>query len=118
MSLREELVSEISAALDTDLADAVKPFTGKRIEQDGVYNPVTEQMEEREIIYTGRGIFSRYKDNVVDGINIKANDQRLFVLQDEVSEPIKIDDAINGMQVLNVGQDPVSASWTVQLRVM
>ena len=41
MGIRDELQAEIAEAFDTDLADAVHPFTGSYTVQAG-WDPVTE----------------------------------------------------------------------------
>lgn len=116
MSLRAELTAEVAAAFDTDLADAVTQFEGKRVLGQGPYDPVTETRPEITETYTGRGVFSGFKQSLVDGVLIMATDKQLTALQAEVTETPKMGDTINGMKVQNVGQDPVSATWRLHLR--
>ncbi|AQS50549.1 hypothetical protein PAEH1_01475 [Paenalcaligenes hominis] len=116
MSLRAELTAEVAAAFDTDLADAVTAFEGKRVVGQGPYDPVTETRPEIVETYTGRGVFSGFKQSLVDGVLVMATDEQLTALQAEVTDTPKMGDAINGMTVLNVGQDPVSATWKLHLR--
>ncbi|WP_341667350.1 hypothetical protein [Alcaligenes sp. SDU_A2] len=116
MGLRDELMADIAEAFDTDLADAVTEFKGRRIERGLAYDPVNEVWPEVEIIYSGRGVIGGYKLELIDGIRILATDSKLTALQGDVDGTPKVGDKINGMEVLNVGQDPVGATWTLQLR--
>ena len=56
------------------------------------------------------------KLELIDGIRILATDSKLTALQGDVDGTPMVGDKINGMEVLNVGQDPVGATWTLQLR--
>ena len=116
MSLRAELTAEVAAAFDTDLADAVTQFEGKRVVGQGPYDPVTETRPEITETYTGRGVFSGFKQSLIDGVLIMATDKRLTALQAEVTDTPKMGDIINGMKVLNVGQDPTRSVWKLHLR--
>lgn len=116
MGLRDELMADIAEAFDTDLADAVSEFMGRRTERGPAYDPVNEVWPEIEVNYSGRGVFGSYKLELIDGIRILATDSKLTALQHEVTETPKVGDKINGMEVLNVGQDPIGASWTLHLR--
>ena len=60
--------------------------------------------------------FSSYTEIEVDNESIQMNDVKLIVLQDEVANSPKLDDVINGYQVVAVNQDPSSTIWTLQLR--
>lgn len=116
MSLRAELTAEVAAAFDTDLADAVSQFEGKRVIGTGPPDPITETRPEIIETYAGRGVFSGYRQSLVDGVLIMATDKRLTALQAEVTDTPKMGDVINGMRVLDVAQDPVAATWRLHLR--
>ncbi|HCK4428435.1 hypothetical protein ACM7KB_29970 [Pseudomonas aeruginosa] len=115
MGLRDEIHADIATAFDTDLADAVKPFTGVRKVQ-GEYDPETGGPSETTITYSGRGVFGRYKASEIDGSLIKTFDTKLLVLQAELSETPKVGDLINDYRALNVSEDPASVTWTIQMR--
>lgn len=126
MGLRDDIQADIAEAFDTDLADAVRPFTGLR-EVAGEYDPVTGATPNNNVNYQGRGVFGGYSLTEIDGQHILATDRRLTALQNEVvltvsGEPTtapeapKIDDKINGLDVVQVGKDPASVSWIIQLR--
>ncbi|EMP4067979.1 glutamate 5-kinase, partial [Shigella sonnei] len=54
MGLREEIQSEVAAAFDEDLTDAVSDFSGSYVTHRH-WDPVTETGGESTAIYTGRG---------------------------------------------------------------
>ncbi len=81
MGLREEIQSEVAAAFDEDLADAVSDFSGSYVTHRH-WDPVTETGGESTAIYTGRGVLTRYKLGRIDGINILhgGNDSNLLIV--------------------------------------
>ncbi|MHB0763169.1 hypothetical protein ACYCFC_02030 [Stutzerimonas sp. NM35] len=117
MGLRDDLAADIADAFDTDLADAVTEFTGSRVVGQGPYDPITETRPSITETYTGRGVFGSYSMQMVDGINILRTDIKLTALQAEVTGTPKVGDKISGYDVVGpVGQDPASATWSLQLR--
>ncbi len=120
MGLRDEVTADIKEAFDTDLADAVKPFTGSRTVQGepSIEDILTNTVGSNSTIinYSGRGVFGSYSEFEVDGEAIKANDVKLTALQSEVTTRPQLDDNINGYQVVAVNQDPASITYTIQLR--
>ena len=120
MGLRDEITADIKDAFNTDLADAVQPFTGSRTVQG---EPSIEDIftntvgsNSTTINYSGRGVFGSYSEFEVDGEAIKANDAKLTALQSEVTTRPQLDDVINGYQVVAVNQDPAMVTYTIQLR--
>lgn len=140
MGLRDDLQADIAEAFDgeDDLADAVSSFTGSRTTISDVYDPVTGTYPETTIGYSGRGVFGGFTATEMTGRNllstgagqaqhILATDVKMIALQNEVlldsdsSEAVPtVGDNItyngNTFRVVNTGQDPAGASWTVQLR--
>ena len=120
MGLRDEVTADIKEAFNTDLADAVKPFTGSRTVQGepSIEDILTNTVGSNSTIinYSGRGVFGGYSEFEVDNESIMANDVKLTVLQSEVTTRPQLDDNINGYQVVAVNQDPVSVTFTIQLR--
>lgn len=76
MGIRDELQTEVAAAFDTDLQDAVKDFTGSYTVR-GAWNPVTETGTETQVTYSGRGVLARYKLRRIDGVDILHGDVKL-----------------------------------------
>ena len=120
MGLRDEITAGIKDAFNTDLADAVKPFTGSRTVQGepSIEDILTNTVGSNSTIinYSGRGVFGSYSEFEVDGEAIKANDVKLTALQSEVTTRPQLHDNINGYQVVAVNQDPASITYTIQLR--
>lgn len=120
MGLRDEVTADIKDAFNTDLVDAVKPFTGSRTMQGepSIEDILTNTVGSNSttINYSGRGVFSSYAEIEIDNESIMANDVKLTALQDEVSNTPKLDDVINDYQVVAVNQDPASVTFAIQLR--
>ena len=120
MGLRDEITADIKEAFNTDLADAVQSFTGSRTVQGepSIEDILTNTVGSNSttINYSGRGVFGNYAEIEVDGEAIKANDVKLTALQSEVTNTPKLDDVINGYQVVAVNQDAASVTYTIQLR--
>ena len=120
MGLHDEITADIKDAFNTDLADAVKPFTGSRTVQGepSIEDILTNTVGSNSTIinYSGRGVFGGYSEFEVDNESIMANDVKLTALQSEVTTRPQLDDVINGYQVVAVNQDPVSVTFTIQLR--
>lgn len=120
MGLRDEITADIKDAFNTDLADAVQPFTGSRTVQGepSIEDILTNTVGSNSTIinYSGRGVFGGYSEFEVDNESIMANDVKLTALQSEVTARPQLDDMINGYQVVAVQQDPASVTFTIQLR--
>ena len=120
MGLRDEVTADIKDAFNTDLADAVQPFTGSRTVQGepSIEGILTNTVGSNSTIinYSGRGVFGSYKELEVDNESIMANDVKLTALQSEVTARPQLDDNINGYQVVAVNQGPASITFTIQLR--
>ena len=120
MGLHDEITADIKEAFNTDLADAVQPFTGSRTIQGepSIEDILTNTVGSNSttINYSGRGVFSSYAEIEVDNESIQMNDVKLIVLQGEITNIPKLDDVINGYQVVAVNQDAASVTYTIQLR--
>lgn len=125
MGLRDDLQRDLAEAFDTDLADAVQPFTGEYL-GPGAYDPVTEQTTAQPVTYTGRGVLDSYDSRRIDNINIKVGDAMLICLANEITDvpavghKITVHDLLTGQQavyrVVSPGIDPAKAHYEVQLR--
>ena len=120
MGLHNDITADIKDAFDTDLADAVKPFTGIRTVQGepSIEDILTNTVGSNSTIinYSGRGVFSSYKEIEVDNDSIKMNDVKLIVLQSEISKTPHLDDVINGYSVISILSDPADVTFIIQLR--
>ena len=117
MGIRDELQTEVAAAFDTDLQDAVKDFTGSYTVR-GAWNPVTETGTETQVTYSGRGVLARYKLRRIDGVNILHGDVKLTALA--VGHIIIAPDPITGelqrYEVITASADSAGAAYSIQLR--
>ncbi len=123
MGIRDTVQTKVAAAFDGKLADAVTAFAAERVTVSDVYDPSTGTYPETTTAYSGRGVFGSYSVQEVDGQHVRRTDVRLKALQSEVTRDSDgatfapaVDDRLAGYDVINVGQDPASATWTVQLR--
>lgn len=121
--IRDKVQTKLSAAFDGKLSDAVRSFTASR-ETEGEYDPTTGTTTSVTVNYQGRGVFGSYSVEEVDDNHILVTDTKLSgVLQNElvrsddgsVFEPA-VGDQVDSYEVVNVGQDPASSTWTLQLR--
>ncbi|MDT1068342.1 glutamate 5-kinase [Providencia stuartii] len=117
--MRSEIQKELADAFDSDLADAVKAFTGSYV-IEGDWDPVTETGNDSLVEYTGRGILDNYNLNCIDGVNILNSDALLIALASEVTGKPDIDHKITidgvSYKVISVQVDPVGAHYDIQLR--
>ncbi|MFJ5538540.1 hypothetical protein [Vreelandella titanicae] len=126
--IQDKLNSKLAKAYDGKLADAIKPFECVRTTAAGEYDWETGETPIVTTGYRGRGVFGSFKKEEVDGDKILATDVKLSgVLQSELlvivdGEPTgalaapQVDDVIDGLTVMSVGQDPASVTWTMALR--
>lgn len=104
-----------------ELADAVHPFTGKRVNTKGVYDPVLDEVVGgADLIYSGRGTVRDYNDFEIQATQIDISDLRLSVLQIEVSAAPRIGDVITVQgqerRVMRVSPSSTNLKWVMQLR--
>ncbi|VUS24860.1 glutamate 5-kinase [Klebsiella pasteurii] len=125
MGIRDELQTEVAAAFDTDLQDAVNEFTGS-YKVRSVWDPVTETGSETQVTYLGRGVLARYKLRRIDGVNILHGDMKLTALVNEVTDKpavghfVTAPDPITGVlqryEVITTAADSAGAAYSIQLR--
>lgn len=115
MGLRDDLQADLAEAFDGDLADTVTSFTASH-PGTPAYDPATGGVTATPVAYSGRGVFSGYRLDQIDGTLIMATDKRLTALQNEVTRAPAVGDTIAGMAVVRVEADPAGATWRIQLR--
>lgn len=125
MPIKSTMQSSFGRLFDTAFAEAVRDFTGT-YPGEGIWDPVEEVTTAQPVIYTGRGVLSRYKKDQVDGVNILATDVRLIALVNEVTDKpapehiVTAPDLITGQpkqyRVLEATTDPVGVHYQIQLR--
>lgn len=119
--LRGEIQAEIAQAFNTDIAQATTTFTCTKEVSSGVYDPVTGTYQDAEVVeYSGRGVYGSYVKDLVKPTDYQVEDAKLIALQNEVSNKPQIGDVLvsqfGSHRVINVGNDPALATYTVQLR--
>ena len=120
--MREELQAELAAAFNEDLADAVDTFTCEKPIYSGEFDFETQTYPViGSESYSGRGVlFGSYQKDLVKPVDYQAEDAKAIVLQNEVTAVPQIGDvwvtAKGGFEVINIGADPASASYSIQLR--
>lgn len=122
MGMKDELQEELAAAFDEDLADAVDTFTCEKLIYSGEFDFETQTYPiVGDESYSGRGVlFGSYQKELVKPVDYQAEDAKAIVLQNEVSGVPQIGDVWNTVkgdfEVKNIGSDPVSATYIIQLR--
>ena len=121
-NMRDELQAELAAAFNEDLANAVDSFTCEKPIYSGVFDFETQTYPVvGSESYSGRGVlFGSYLKDLVKPADYQAEDAKAIVLQNEVTAVPQIDDVwVTGkgdFKVVNIGADPVAATYTIQLR--
>lgn len=120
--MREELQAELAEAFNDDLADAVDSFTCQKPIYSGEFDFDTQTYPVvGSESYSGRGVlFGSYQKDLVKPADYQAEDAKAIVLQNEVTAVPQIDDvwatSKGDFKVVNIGADPVEATYTLQLR--
>ena len=119
--MRDELQAELAEAFNDDLADAVDSFTCTKPIYSGEFDFETQTYPVvGSESYSGRGVLGNYLKDLVKPTDYQAEDAKAIVLQNEVTAVPQIDDvwatSKGDFKVINIGADPASATYTVQLR--
>lgn len=119
--MRDELQAELAAAFNEDLADAVDTFTCTKLIYSGVFDFETQTYPVvGSESYSWRGVLGNYLKDLVKPTDYQAEDAKAIVLQNEVTAVPQIDDvwatSKGDFKVVNIGADPVAATYTIQLR--
>ena len=119
--MRDELQAELAAEFNEDLADAVDTFTCEKPIYSGEFDFETQTYPViGSESYSGRGVRGNYLRDMVKPIDYQATDAKAIVLQNELTGIPQIGDvwqfADGGFEVKNIGSDPVSATYIIQLR--
>ena len=127
MGIKDDIQAEVAAAFSADLADAVDSFTCEKPIYSGVFDFETQTYPVvGSESYSGRGVlFGSYLKDMVKPTDYQVTDSKAIVLQNEV-----LKDGVNhkpqigdvwvasrgDFKVVNIGADPVAATYTIQLR--
>ncbi|MGV5004830.1 glutamate 5-kinase [Acinetobacter variabilis] len=120
--MKDKIQAKVAQAFSTKLADAVDTFTCEKLIYSGEFDFETQTYP---IIgnesYSGRGVlFGSYLKDMVKPADYQVTDSKAVVLQNEVTGIPQIGDAWTtvrgGFKVVDIGADPVAATYTIQLR--
>lgn len=120
--LKNKIQSKVAKAFDKKLSDAVQSFTCSKTIQSGDFDFETQTYPTITVeAYTGRGVlFGSYLKDMVKPTDYQVTDSKAVVLQSEIAQVPQIGDEWvtpkGNFQVVNIGADPVSATWVCQLR--
>ena len=122
MGIKDDIQAEVAAAFSADLADAVDSFTCQKPIYSGEFDFETQTYPVvGSESYSGRGVlFGSYLKDLVKPADYQAEDAKAIVLQNEVTGIPQIGDvwatSKGDFKVVNIGADPVAATYTLQLR--
>ena len=120
--IKNKIQSKVAKAFDKKLADAVDSFTCEKPIYSGEFDFETQTYPVvGSDSYSGRGVlFGSYLKDLVKPADYQAEDAKAIVLQNEVTGIPQIGDVWattkGNFQVVNIGGDPVSATYIIQLR--
>ena len=121
-NMRDELQAELAEAFNDGLADAVDSFTCEKPIYSGEFDFETQTYPVvGSESYSGRGVlFGSYLKDLVKPADYQAEDAKAIVLQNELTAVPQIGDvwatSKGDFKVVNIGADPVAATYTIQLR--
>ncbi len=120
--IKNKIQSKVAKAFDKKLGDAVDTFTCSKEIQSGNFDFATQTYPVITVeAYTGRGVlFGSYLKDMVKPTDYQVTDCKAIVLQNEVTQVPQIGDvwttSKGRFKLVNIGVDPVSATYTAQLR--
>lgn len=122
MGIKDDIQAEVAAAFSTDLGDAVDSYTCEKLIYSGEFDFETQTYPVvGDESYSGRGVlFGSYLKDMVKPTDYQVTDSKAIVLQNEVTGIPQIGDVWvtsgGDFKVVNIGADPASATYSVQLR--
>lgn len=120
--IKNKIQSKVAKAFDKKLADAVDTFTCEKLIYSGEFDFETQTYPiVGNESYSGRGVlFGSYLKDMVKPADYQVTDSKAILLQNEVSGVPQIGDvwatSKGRFKVVNVGQDPASVVYLIQLR--
>lgn len=117
MGVRDDIQADLAAAMDSDLADTVEPFTAERVITSGTLDPVTGQYTGGTTeTWTARWIRSEWSLAEMDSQHVELTDVKRIFLRSESDWQPRQDDTVGGLRVVRAWRDGAEATYTVQLR--
>lgn len=120
MSERDDIISDIRSAFDTDLADAVVQVTITKYDNTK-FTPSTGTVTKTIVnTQTIDGVFTGQWKYEVFNANAEPNDETLLILQDDLSFTPEIACMISSnrgiSRVIEVRSDPMRVTWELRIR--
>lgn len=114
--MHNKLTTSLRKAFNGKLKDACQEFVLKRTVK--VLDKRTDKLiSSSEESFPGYGPFLKIKKEDIDSdSSIASNDLKVLVIQDDFNTTPQIDDQINHLRVIAVGEDPTSTIWKIFLR--
>ncbi|UBX53764.1 glutamate 5-kinase [Acinetobacter pseudolwoffii] len=120
--MKNKIQSKVAKAFDKKLVDAVDSFTCEKPIYSGDFDFKTQTYPVvGSESYSGRGVlFGSYLKDMVKPTDYQVTDSKATVLQNEITQIPQIGDvwatSKGRFKVVNVGQDPASVVYLIQLR--
>lgn len=125
--IKNKIQSKVAKAFDKKLVDAVDTFTCEKLIYSGEFDFETQTYPVvGDESYSGRGVlFGSYLKDMVKPTDYQVTDSKATVLQNEVlkdgvEHKPQIGDvwatSRGSFKVVNIGIDPVAATYSIQLR--
>nr|WP_218951615.1 glutamate 5-kinase [Acinetobacter sp. YH12100] len=120
--IKNKIQFKVAKAFDKKLADAVDSFTCEKLIYSGEFDFETQTYPiVGDESYSGRGVlFGSYLKDMVKPSDYQVTDSKAIVLQNEVTGIPQIGDvwatSKGDFKVVNIGADPVAATYSIQLR--
>ncbi|WP_180039547.1 glutamate 5-kinase [Acinetobacter sp. YH12100] len=120
--MKNKIQFKVAKAFDKKLADAVDSFTCEKLIYSGEFDFETQTYPiVGDESYSGRGVlFGSYLKDMVKPSDYQVTDSKAIVLQNEVTGIPQIGDvwatSKGDFKVVNIGADPVAATYSIQLR--
>ena len=125
--MKDKIQAKVAQAFSTKLADAVDTFTCEKLIYSGEFDFETQTYPiVGDESYSGRGVlFGSYLKDMVKPTDYQVTDSKATVLQNEVlkdgvEHKPQIGDvwatSRGSFKVVNIGIDPVAATYSIQLR--
>ena len=119
--IKNKIQAKVAQAFSTKLADAVNSFTCEKPIYSGEFDFETQTYPVvGSESYSGRGVRGNYLRDMVKPIDYQTTDAKAIVLQTELTGIPQIGDVWEfydgNFKVINIGADPVAATFTIQLR--
>lgn len=92
MGLRSEVQEALTEAFDGDLLDVVTNFTLEHTTALGTYDLADDEYTPTTVPHETRGIFVSYGVDEIDEVNIRSEDEKVFVNEVDLPNVIPMPD--------------------------